>query len=89
MSSNVFFVFEIVHFSLERRNIACPIFILILMGDWCSEELTDTKTQRNLGNGTDSANHGGGLADLNSARNKSIFSLPWGNFSLDRGPFNG
>ena len=23
----------------------------ILMGDWCSEEVTDTRTQRNYGNG--------------------------------------
>jgi hypothetical protein len=29
---------------------------LILMGDWCGEENTNTTTQRNYGNGTEALN---------------------------------
>ena len=58
---------------------------LILMGDWCSEEITDTKTQRNLGNGMDSMSHGGGSAYLTSARKNPIFPCPGEVFPLTEG----
>jgi hypothetical protein len=41
---------------LVRIGPPIPRSPLILMGDWCSEEVTDTRPQRNYGNGTKTLN---------------------------------
>jgi len=43
------------------------------MGDWCSEEVTDSLTQRNCGNGIEALNQGVEHARLSSARKDTFF----------------
>jgi len=58
-------------------------FALILMGDWCSEAITDTIIQRNYGNSTVASIHRAGYVNNTLAR--KYFSSNGVVFSLDEG----
>jgi len=62
---------------------------LILMGDWCSEDITDTVIQRKYGKDTEASNHVFSYARFSPLQGKNHFFLSRGGLSLDRGPFNG
>jgi hypothetical protein len=75
--------------SLMRIASPIPRSPPILMGDWCSEEVTDTRTQRNYGNGRETLNHSAGSITARRLSRETPFPLRRRDFSLDRVPFDG
>jgi hypothetical protein len=75
--------------SLTRIGEPIPRSPLILMGDWCSEEVTDTRTQRNYGNGRETLNPSAGSVTARRLSRERPFPLHRRDFSLDRVPLNG
>ena len=58
---------------------------LILMGDWCSEDIADTVIQRKYGKGMEALNQAVGNARSSLCKEKNIFSCPGDVFPLTEG----
>jgi hypothetical protein len=74
---------------LPRIGTPIPRSAPSLMGDWCSEEITDSRTKRNYGNGRETSNHSAGSITARRLSRETPLFLYRRDLSLDKVPFNG